>query len=91
MFLDEKGDRSTLRIGWSEVVDNLDRGSYSILFAFSTLDSDFSLEAQARQAWLLTLTTDVIIPLTNLKVRTAGFDIMQITNEDSAGNSGTDS
>jgi len=38
-LLDEKGDRSTLRIGWSEVVDNLDRGSYSILLRFPLLTS----------------------------------------------------
>ena len=38
MLLDEKGERSTLRIGWSEVVENLDRGRYSILFHFLLLN-----------------------------------------------------
>ena len=39
MLLDEKGERSTLRIGWSEVVENLDRGRYLALFHFLLLTS----------------------------------------------------
>lgn len=72
-LLDEKGDRSTLRIGWSEVIENLDRGSFSSFSYFMQLTSILFSEAQARHAWLSTLSTDVIAPLTNLKARINGF------------------
>ncbi|KAF5336909.1 hypothetical protein D9611_003445 [Ephemerocybe angulata] len=47
--LDDRGDLSTVRSAWQEIVENVER------------------ESQARQAFLGTLSTDVINPLTALK------------------------
>ncbi|KAF9523586.1 hypothetical protein CPB83DRAFT_862570 [Crepidotus variabilis] len=47
--IDEKGETSTLRGAWSEVVESVDR------------------EFQTRQAFLATLSGDLLTPLTNLK------------------------
>ncbi|KDR85296.1 hypothetical protein GALMADRAFT_83937 [Galerina marginata CBS 339.88] len=57
-FLDEKGDLSTVRTVWSEVVENVDRGESCRLH---------SCKAQARQALCATISSDLIIPLTSLK------------------------
>lgn len=67
--LDDKGDLSTLRMIWSEVVENLDRGEYqSMTTIFMLMVPAFS-EAHSRQAFLATLTTDAISPLVAMKVR----------------------
>jgi hypothetical protein len=66
-FLDDRTDLSTTRSAWNEVRDNADRGPFS--FPLSIHAPTPLPESQARQAFLSTLTVDVINPLTSLKVR----------------------
>lgn len=68
VFLDDRTDMSTARRAWAEIRDNIERGS-SISLAASRLVHSLSIEAQARQAFLSTLTVDAVNSLMTLKVR----------------------
>lgn len=75
---DARIEPDTSRAAWSEVRDNVERGTSQY-----NLQQDLRLisvlETQARQAFLDTLTTDIINPLTALKVNDellTGLDIL---------------
>jgi hypothetical protein len=69
-YFDARIEPDTSRAAWSDVRDNVERGtSHHNLQQDPKLISD--LETQARQAFLNTLTVDIINPLTALKVNDA--------------------
>ena len=68
--LDDRGELSTVRGAWAEVVENVDRGAYEELLNRGFAQYAMQLaEAQTRQALCSTLTSDIINPLTSLKVK----------------------
>lgn len=82
--LEERGDLSTIRSAWGEVVDNVDRGTLVSRYAARAITSETTpsaLEAQARQALCATLSTDVIVPLTSLKVRSSSLFVPPPLNQ----------
>jgi hypothetical protein len=66
-YLDDRGDLNTARSAWNEIKDNVERGTIP---CFKGCFQIFSLpaETQTRQAFLNTLTIDVVNPLASLKV-----------------------
>lgn len=56
---------NTTKVAWNEVRDNVERGTNQLDSSWSK--STIIAETQARQAFLHTLTTDIIHPLTTLK------------------------
>lgn len=77
-YFDARIEPDTSRAAWSEVRDNVERGTSQ-----HNLQQDLRfisvLETQVRQAFLNTLTIDIINPLTALKVNDkllAGLDIL---------------
>jgi len=71
-YFDARIEPNTSRAAWSEIRDNVERGTSQ-----HNLQQDLRLisvlETQARQAFLNTLTIDIINPLTALKVNDALF------------------
>jgi hypothetical protein len=65
--LDDRNDLNTTRRAWNEVRDNIERGRFSD-WNRSHPTLTINTEAQTRQAFLSTLTVDVVQPLTSLKV-----------------------
>lgn len=69
-YFDARIEPDTSRTAWNEVRDNVERGTSQ-----HNLQQDLRLicvlETQARQAFLNTLTIDIINPLTALKVNDA--------------------
>lgn len=70
VYLDDRGELSTTRSAWNEVRDNVERGVLILDLVYTRILSLISsiLEAQVREAFCSTLTSDVINPLTVLKV-----------------------
>lgn len=76
--LDDRNELSTTRKAWNEVRDNIERGgSVDVSSDVLSLPSPNSTEAQTRQAFLATLTIDVVQPLTTLKVRSLSYLVFE--------------
>ena len=71
-FFDARLEPDTSRAAWNEIRDNVERGAIQH-DSWQDLRLTSVLETQARQAFLNTLTLDIINPLTALKVR---YDIL---------------
>ena len=69
-FFDARLEPDTSRAAWNEIRDNVERGAIQH-GSRQDLRLTSVLETQARQAFLNTLTLDIINPLTALKVRDA--------------------
>ena len=68
-FMDDRAEASTIRQVWSEIRDGVERGM-DPTSCYSRCWLIFSTpEAQSRLAFLQAMNVDVIVPLTNLKVR----------------------
>ena len=67
-FLDDRTDMSTVRRAWSEVRDNIERGSPAPAASKPDSVDSHLTESQTRQAFLSTLTLDAVNSLMALKV-----------------------
>jgi hypothetical protein len=66
---------TTTRRAWNEVRDNIERGQLTDWIWFHPTLTIYT-EVQTRQAFLATLTVDVVQPLTTLKVRYMRYTLL---------------
>ena len=66
--LDDRNELTTTRRAWFEIRDTVERGQPIALLYYTFSHPADDAEAQARSAFLATLTADVVQPLTSLKV-----------------------
>lgn len=71
-YFDDKFDpsfsRNTTRVAWAEIRDNVERGASAIVYARAGRSRHVT-ETETRQAFIASLSTEVINPLVSLKVR----------------------
>lgn len=76
-FFDARIEPNSSRVAWNEIRDNVERGMAQYNPKYDPRPTSV-IETQARQAFLNTLTVDVINPLTTLKVNKNYFSLDRV-------------